>query len=148
MVGGSSGLAGLAFWRTAAKTRCPLVSGVRDARCGASGAPVTGLSQGLTNSLPQNERYTCAFEGVGNLQTLDRLWVSSNLLNNGGALYDVVHANAEFFDQVSDHDPILLTLSAMPAPVPEPAALALMLLGLIGVATAARRGKGAQATAR
>ena len=69
------------------------------------------------------------------------MWVSSNLLNNGGALYDVVHANAKFFDQVSDHDPILLTLSAMPA-------LALMLLGLIGVATAARRGKVAQATAR
>ena len=64
--------------------------------------------------------------------------------NNAGAIYDVVHANAEFLDQVSDHDPILLTLSAMPAPVPEPAAVATMLLGLLGVGAAARRKKSAQ----
>ncbi len=120
---------------------------LNDFQFAASLAPLAaaGLTN-LTNTLPENERYTYAFEG--NLQTLDHMWVSANLLANGGAVYDIVHANAEFLDQVSDHDPILLTLSAMPAPVPEPAALALMLLGLVGVAAAARRGKVAQAAAR
>ncbi len=117
---------------------------LNDFQFAASLAPLAaaGLTN-MTNSLPENERYSYAFEG--NLQTLDQMWVSSNLLNNGGPLYDVVHANAEFLDQISDHDPVLLTLSAMPAPVPEPAAVALMLLGLVGVGAAARRARPAQA---
>jgi len=118
---------------------------LNDFQFASSLAPLAaaGLTN-MTNSLPENERYTYSFGG--NLQTLDHMWVSSNLLANGGALYDVVHANAEFLDQVSDHDPILLTLSAMPAPVPEPAAVALMLLGLLGVGAAARRKKVGQAS--
>jgi uncharacterized protein len=48
-------------------------------------------------------------------------------------VFDVVHANAEFLDQVSDHDPILLTLAAIPAAVPEPDSWALMALGLLGL---------------
>ena len=117
---------------------------LNDFQFASSLAPLAaaGLTN-MTNSLPENERYTYAFEG--NLQTLDHMWVSRNLLNNGGPIYDVVHANAEFLDQVSDHDPILLTLSAMPAPVPEPAAVTLMLLGLLGVGAAARHKKSAQA---
>ena len=51
-------------------------------------------------------------------------------LANGGAVYGIVHANAEFLDQVSDHDPVLLTLSGIPAPVPEPATVLTMLAGL------------------
>ena len=117
---------------------------LNDFQFAASLAPLAaaGLTN-MTNTLPENERYSYAFEG--NLQTLDQMWVSHNLLSNGGPIYDVVHANAEFLDQISDHDPVLLTLSAMPAPVPEPAAVALMLLGLLGVGAAARRGKPAQA---
>ena len=117
---------------------------LNDFQFAASLAPLAaaGLTN-MTNTLPENERYSYAFEG--NLQTLDQMWVSHNLLSNGGPIYDVVHANAEFLDQISDHDPVLLTLSAMPAPVPEPAAVALMLLGLLGVGAAARRGKPAPA---
>ena len=116
---------------------------LNDFQFAASLAPLAaaGLTN-MTNTLAENERYTYAFEG--NLQALDHMWVSSNLLANGGAVYDIVHANAEFLDQVSDHDPILLTLSAMPAPVPEPAAVALMLMGLMGVGAAARRRRALQ----
>ncbi len=105
---------------------------LNDFQFAATLAPLAAA--GLTNmasTLPDNERYTYAFEG--NLQTLDHMWVSSNLLNNGGAVFDVVHANAEFFDQVSDHDPILLTLATIPAAVPEPGSWTLLALGLIGL---------------
>ena len=111
---------------------------MNDFQFAASLAPLVAAGPiNLTDTLPANERYTYAFEG--NLQTLDHMWVSSNLLANGGAVYDVVHANAEFIDQVSDHDPILMTLSMVPAPVPEPQTVLLMVLGLLGVGTVARR---------
>ena len=120
---------------------------LNDFQFAASLAPLAAAGLiNMTDTLPENERYSYAFEG--NLQTLDHMWVSSNLLSNGGAVYDIVHANAEFLDQVSDHDPILMTLSAMPAPVPEPASVALMLLGLLGVGVAARRSGAAQAAVR
>jgi uncharacterized protein len=90
----------------------------------------------LTDTLPENERYTYAFEG--NLQALDHMWVSANLMQ-AGALYDVVHANAEFINQVSDHDPVLMSLGAVPAPVPEPATWLMMALGLAGFVARARR---------
>lgn len=56
----------------------------------------------LFETLPQSERYTYIFEG--NSQTLDHIVVSRNLF---AALvkFDVVHINAEFVDQASDHDP-------------------------------------------
>jgi hypothetical protein len=91
----------------------------------------------LTGLLPEGERYTYNFEG--NLQALDHMWVSKNLLGKGDWAYDIVHMNSEFFDQVSDHDPLLLSLGLVPAPVPEPATLALMLAGMLVVARAARR---------
>ena len=111
---------------------------LNDFQFASSLAPLAaaGLTN-LSNTLPENERYTYAFEG--NLQTLDHMWVSANLLANGGAIYDVVHANAEFIDQVSDHDPILMTLAMVPAPVPEPQTVLLMMLGLFSVGMAARR---------
>ncbi|HLL19542.1 MAG TPA: endonuclease/exonuclease/phosphatase family protein, partial [Rubrivivax sp.] len=62
-----------------------------------------GLSN-MTDLLPAGDRYTYAFEG--NLQALDHIWVSANLLAKGDLAYDIVHVNAEFIDQVSDHDPV------------------------------------------
>jgi uncharacterized protein len=90
----------------------------------------------LTDTLPANERYTYAFEG--NLQALDHMWVSANLMN-AGPVYDIVHANAEFLGQVSDHDPLLMTLGLVPAPVPEPATWLLMALGVTGLMARTRR---------
>ena len=56
----------------------------------------------LIKTLPPNERYTYNFEG--NSQAIDHILVSGGLFGklNG---YDVVHVNAEFVDQDSDHDP-------------------------------------------
>ena len=91
----------------------------------------------LTSLLPEGERYTYNYEG--NLQALDHMFVSRNLLARGDWTYDIVHANAEFLDQVSDHDPLLLTLGAVPAPVPEPETLAMLAAGLMLVGVVARR---------
>jgi hypothetical protein len=90
----------------------------------------------LTRTLPEDERYTYLFDG--NSQALDHMLVSRNLLDKGGLAYDIVHINAEFAVQVSDHDPLLLGLN-VPAPIPEPSAWALMGAGLAGLGFVARR---------
>ncbi len=57
----------------------------------------------LVETLPPEERYTYVFEG--NSQVLDHILVSPNLVQNAAVEYDMVHVNAEFAEQVSDHDP-------------------------------------------
>ncbi len=59
-----------------------------------------GNLKALIDTLPVNERYSYVFEG--NSQTLDHLVMSKNITRFS---YDVVHINAEFADQASDHDP-------------------------------------------
>ena len=78
---------------------------------------VTALkAAGLTDlieTLPAGERYSYVFEG--NSQDLDHILVSAALASQ--AAYDVVHVNAEFADQASDHDPSVLRLQAGTAPI-------------------------------
>ncbi|MEV7424540.1 endonuclease/exonuclease/phosphatase family protein [Streptomyces sp. NPDC091212] len=67
--------------------------------------PLTTLTKGkvltdLISTLPKNERYSYVYDG--NSQTLDHILVSPAIKKPG---YDVVHINAEFADQASDHDP-------------------------------------------
>lgn len=59
----------------------------------------------LIDTLPAAERYSYVFEG--NSQTLDHILISSNITRYR---YDVVHVNAEFADQASDHDPQVVKL--------------------------------------
>ncbi|MCN9240526.1 lamin tail domain-containing protein [Streptomyces sp. RY43-2] len=59
-----------------------------------------GVLTDLINTLPVNERYSYVYEG--NSQTLDHILVSPGIKKPD---YDVVHINAEFSDQTSDHDP-------------------------------------------
>ncbi|ASR39789.1 endonuclease [Prauserella marina] len=59
-----------------------------------------GALTALISTLPERERYSYVFEG--NSQVLDHVLVSKGPL---GVDYDVVHINAEFADQASDHDP-------------------------------------------
>ena len=61
-----------------------------------------GVLTSLMHTLPKPERYSYVFEG--NSQVLDQILFSDNMLR-GLDEYDVVHVNAEFFDQASDHDP-------------------------------------------
>ncbi len=60
----------------------------------------------LMDALPEAERYDYVFEG--NSQTLDHVLITGGLLQ--GAEFDIVHINAEFADQTSDHDPLLASL--------------------------------------
>ncbi|MEU5690880.1 endonuclease/exonuclease/phosphatase family protein [Actinosynnema sp. NPDC020468] len=59
----------------------------------------------LIATLPPTERYSYVFEG--NSQTLDHILTSANITR---WRYDVVHVNAEFADQASDHDPQIVKL--------------------------------------
>ncbi|SEE47929.1 hypothetical protein SAMN05216489_06780 [Streptomyces sp. 3213] len=54
----------------------------------------------LITTLPAAERYTYVYDG--NSQTLDHILTSPAVTSFN---YDVVHINAEFADQASDHDP-------------------------------------------
>jgi hypothetical protein len=63
-----------------------------------------GVLTNLYTLLPAAERYSYDFEG--NSQALDHVLVSSGLQDEQATL-DVVHVNAEFAEQASDHDPLL-----------------------------------------
>jgi hypothetical protein len=60
----------------------------------------------LVGTLPEGERYSYVFQG--NSQALDHILVSPAL---GSAAHDVVHVNAEFAEQTSDHDPTAVRFS-------------------------------------
>jgi len=62
----------------------------------------------LINVLPKDERYSYVYEG--NSQTLDHVLVSGKIV---GLEYDVVHVNAEFANQASDHDPQVVRLTLL-----------------------------------
>ncbi|WP_243657545.1 endonuclease/exonuclease/phosphatase family protein [Parafrankia sp. BMG5.11] len=63
------------------------------------------LLKTLISELPVNERYSYVFDG--NSQTLDHILISPTIK---GYSYGVVHINAEFSDQASDHDPQILRI--------------------------------------
>ncbi|MFF7456768.1 endonuclease/exonuclease/phosphatase family protein [Kitasatospora sp. NPDC008115] len=59
-----------------------------------------GVLRDLVDELPEKEQYSYVYQG--NSQVLDHILVSPEV---GYAKYDVVHINAEFAQQASDHDP-------------------------------------------
>ncbi|MGH3126571.1 MAG: lamin tail domain-containing protein [Gaiellaceae bacterium] len=70
----------------------------------------------LMDELPQEQRYSYVFEG--NSQVLDQILVSDNLLDVFPIDYDVVHVNAEFADQASDHEPQVARIDLRGRPKP------------------------------
>jgi predicted extracellular nuclease len=99
-------------------------------------APPLGVLKGagltdLIESLPPSERYTYVFEG--NSQVLDHIMVSASLAPH--AVFDVLHVNAEFSDQASDHEPGLARLDLAVTPVPAlPVSGVLMLVAALALA--------------
>jgi predicted extracellular nuclease len=79
------------------------------------------LLTNLSGLLPEEERYSFLFQG--NAQQLDHVLVSPGL--SQAAEIDLVHMNAEFQDNASDHDPVLVLLS-----VPEPSRASLAAVAL------------------
>ena len=71
----------------------------------------------LTNTLPEDERYSFIFQG--NSQSLDHILVSDSLAAN--AEFDIVHVNVEFAeaDQASDHEPLVARLNLSGTVEPE-----------------------------
>ena len=61
-----------------------------------------GVLNALIETLPAGERYTYVFDG--NSQAIDHILLSGNLFSKPRE-FDVVHVNAEFEVQASDHDP-------------------------------------------
>jgi predicted extracellular nuclease len=59
----------------------------------------------LIATLPKNQQYTYVFNGVS--QVLDHILVTPGV---GGVQYQVVHVNAEYTNQASDHDPQVVRL--------------------------------------
>ncbi|MGW0184862.1 endonuclease/exonuclease/phosphatase family protein [Streptomyces sp. NPDC003362] len=57
-------------------------------------------------SLPRGERYSYVYQG--NSQVLDQILISPSIRRGCDFEYDSVHINAEFHDQISDHDPQVL----------------------------------------
>ncbi|QDZ13632.1 esterase-like activity of phytase family protein [Humibacter ginsenosidimutans] len=80
-------------------------------------ATLTGAASGrpiltdLITTLPKNQQYTYDYDGIS--EVLDHILVTSGV---GKPSYQVVHVNAEFANQVSDHDPqeVAITAGAKP----------------------------------
>ncbi|MFI2431329.1 endonuclease/exonuclease/phosphatase family protein [Streptomyces sp. NPDC018693] len=64
-----------------------------------------GVLRPLVTTLPAAERYTYVYDG--NSQTLDHILTSPAVTHFD---YDIVHINAEFADQASDHDPQIVRI--------------------------------------
>jgi predicted extracellular nuclease len=64
-----------------------------------------GALTDLVTRLPRGRRYGYVYNG--NSQVLDHILTSRGIRN---ADYDIVHINAEFADQASDHDPQVLRI--------------------------------------
>jgi predicted extracellular nuclease len=73
---------------------------------GSAAGTGTPILTDLITTLPLNQRYTYVFDGIS--QVLDHILVAPRVR---GVTYQVVHINAEFADQTSDHDPQVVDIT-------------------------------------
>jgi hypothetical protein len=74
-------------------------------RTGTADGSGPSILTDLIATLPKDQQYTYVFNGVS--QVLDHILVTPGL---GGVQYQVVHVNAEYANQASDHDPQVVRL--------------------------------------
>jgi uncharacterized protein len=75
-------------------------------RTGTADASGHEILTDLISTLPVNQQYTYVFDGVS--QVLDHILVGKAVQ---GVNYQVVHVNAEYAQQVSDHDPQIVDIT-------------------------------------
>jgi uncharacterized protein len=75
-------------------------------RTGTADASGHEILTDLISTLPVNQQYTYVFDGVS--QVLDHILVGKAVQ---GVNYQVVHVNAEYAQQVSDHDPQVVDIT-------------------------------------
>lgn len=80
----------------------PALAVLRTGTADGSGRPIL---DDLITRLPVDQRYTYVFDGIS--EALDHILVTSGA---GRTEYQVVHVNAEYTDQTSDHDPQVVRL--------------------------------------
>jgi predicted extracellular nuclease len=80
----------------------PAVAALRTGTADGSG---DSILTDLITTLPKDQQYTYVFNGVS--QVLDHILVSPRV---SGVQYQVIHVNAEYTDQASDHDPQVVRL--------------------------------------
>ena len=80
----------------------PSVAALRTGTADGSGPSIL---TDLIATLPKDQQYTYVFNGVS--QVLDHILVTPGL---GDVQYQVVHVNAEYANQASDHDPQVVRL--------------------------------------
>jgi predicted extracellular nuclease len=75
-------------------------------RTGTADGSGPSILTDLISTLPLEQQYTYVFNGVS--QVLDHILVANGVR---GVRYQVVHVNAEFTDQTSDHDPQVVDIT-------------------------------------
>jgi uncharacterized protein len=73
---------------------------------GTAAGTGTPILTDLITTLPLDQRYTYVFNGIS--QVLDHILVAPRVR---GVSYQVVHINAEFTQQTSDHDPQVVDIT-------------------------------------
>ncbi|WP_328329237.1 lamin tail domain-containing protein [Kribbella sp. NBC_00382] len=94
--------------KSAGRARAIVLGDLNDYQFSPAVATLTGNGTALKtliDTLPVDQRYSYIFDG--NSQVLDHIAVSPAIK---GYSYGVVHINAEFSDQASDHDPQIVRI--------------------------------------
>ena len=75
-------------------------------RTGTTDGSASSILTDLLTTLPANQQYTYDYEGVS--EVLDHILLTRGISRFA---YQVVHVNAEYANQVSDHDPQVVDIT-------------------------------------
>ena len=81
-------------------------SALASLRTGTADGSGSSILTDLITTLPANQQYTYDYEGVS--EVLDHILLTRGISRFA---YQVVHVNAEYANQVSDHDPQVVDIT-------------------------------------